>query len=122
MAEHIVHHAILIKKIKADCPLDGRLDIQAGLDELAKTPEFTKILHDEAASRGLVLEAVIQCIALAYKIAFYHAPVNDYIITLYNGDCTADEAAVLAAFLRLQSEWPYGLEWREVKRKRLVNR
>ena len=114
----MVHHAKLIKKIKTDCPPE----IQVGLNELAKTPEFTKILYDEVASRGLVLEAVIQCIALAYNIAFHHAPGNDYIITLYKGDCTANEAAVLATFLRLQSEWPYGLEWREVERKRLANR
>jgi len=117
MAEHMVHHAKLIKKIKTDC----LPEIQAGLDELAKTPEFTKVLHDEVASRGLVLEAVIQCIALAYDIAFHNSPGNDYIITLYNGDYTANEAAVLATFLKLQSEWSHGLEWREEKRKRQAN-
>ena len=41
----MVHHAKLIKKIKTDCPPE----IQAGLNELAKTPEFTKILHDQGS-------------------------------------------------------------------------
>ena len=34
------------------------------------------------------------------------------------GDYSVNESAVLAAFLRMQSEWPYGLEWREEIRKR----
>jgi len=118
MAEHMAHHAKLIKKIKTDC----LPEIQAGLDELAKTPEFTKILHDEVVSRGLVLEAVIQCIALVYDKAFQHARGNDYIITLYKGDYTANEVAVLATFLKLQSEWSHGLEWREENGERQTRR
>ncbi|PUU82591.1 hypothetical protein B9Z19DRAFT_1190263 [Tuber borchii] len=107
--EYMVHYAKLIKKIGTDCPPG----IQAGLNELAKAPEFTKALHDEVASHGLGLTAVTSCIALVYAKVFQHARGNDYIITLYKGDYTANEGAVLAAFLRMQSEWPYGLEWRE---------
>ena len=118
MAEYMVYHAKLIKKIKTDCPSE----IQAGLNKLAKTPEFTKILHDEVASRGLVLEAVIQCIALAYDKTFQHAHGNDYIITLYKGDYSANEVAVLATFLKLQNEWWHGLEWREENGKRQTRR
>jgi len=114
----MVHHAKLIKKIGTDCPPR----IQAGLNELAKAPEFTKVLHDEVASRGLRLKAVTPCIALVYEKVFQRARGNDCIITLYKGDYTANEGSVLAAFLRMQSEWPYGLEWREEIRKRQTKR
>ena len=110
----MVHYAKLIKKIGTDCPPG----IQAGLNELAKAPEFTKVLHNQVASRGLGLKAVTRCIALVYKNVFKHARGNDYIITLYKGDYSINESAVLTAFLRMQSEWPYGLEWREEIRKR----
>ena len=110
----MVYHAKLIKKIGADCPPE----IQAGLNELAKTLAFTKVLRYEAASRGLKLEAVTPCIALVYDKVFKHAHGNDYIITLYEEGYTASELAVLAAFLRMQSEWPHGLQWRDEKEKR----
>ena len=113
-----MYHAKLIKEIRTDCPPG----IQAGLDELAKTSAFTHVLRDEAASRGLVLEAVIRCIALIYDKTFLHAHGNDHIITLYNGDYTANEVAVLAAFLRVQSEWLHGLQWNEEKRKGHIRR
>ncbi|PUU77512.1 hypothetical protein B9Z19DRAFT_1086112 [Tuber borchii] len=112
--ERMVHHAKLIKKIGDDCPTE----IQAGLNELAKTPAFTKVLREEAASRGLKPEAVTLCIALVYDKVFQQAHGNDYIITLYEEDYTASERAVLATFLRMQSEWPHGLQWSEEKRKR----
>ena len=105
----MVYYAKLIKKIGTDCPPGT----QAGLNELAKAPEFTKVLHDEVASRGLGLEAVTPCIALVYEKVFQRARSNDCTITLYKGDYTANEGAVLAAFLRMQSEWSYGLKWTE---------
>ncbi|PUU80886.1 hypothetical protein B9Z19DRAFT_1122812 [Tuber borchii] len=60
--ERMVHHAKLIKKVGADCPPET----QAVLNELAKTHAFTKVLGEEAASRGLKPEAVTQCISLVY--------------------------------------------------------
>ncbi|PUU72546.1 hypothetical protein B9Z19DRAFT_1069682 [Tuber borchii] len=116
--EHMVYHAKLIKEIRADCPAG----IQEGLNELAKTPEFTRVLGEEVASRGLTLEAVIRCIALIYNKTFLHAHGNDDIITLYNGDYTANEVAVLATFLKVQSARLYGLEWKEEKRKGHIRR
>ncbi|PUU75166.1 hypothetical protein B9Z19DRAFT_368232 [Tuber borchii] len=107
--EHMVYYAKLRKKIGTDCPPET----QAGLNELAKAPEFTKVLHDEVASRGLELKAVTSCIASVYNKVLRRARGNDYIITLYKEDYTANEGAVLAAFLRMQSEWSYGLKWRE---------
>jgi len=114
----MVHHAKLINKIGADCPPE----IQAGLNELAKTPAFTKGLHDEPASRGLKPEAVSPCIALVYGKVFQHTHGNDYIITLYEEGYTAGELAVLATFLRMQSEWPHELHWREERGKRYTKR
>ncbi|PUU73700.1 hypothetical protein B9Z19DRAFT_1134629 [Tuber borchii] len=87
--------------------------IQAGLNELAKAPEFTQVLHDEVASRGLGLKVVTSCIASVYEKVLQRARGNDFIITLYKEDYTANEGAVLAAFLRMQSERSCGLEWRE---------
>ena len=58
---------------------------QAGLNEIAKAPELTKVPHDEVASRGLGLEAATPCIALVYEKVFQRARGNDCIITLYKG-------------------------------------
>ncbi|RPA90727.1 hypothetical protein L873DRAFT_1875118 [Choiromyces venosus 120613-1] len=112
--ERIVCQAKLIKKIRTDCAPE----IQAGLDELAKTPAFIKVLHDEVAARQLALEDVIQCIASIYDGVSKHAYGNDSIITLYEEDHTARECAVLATFLKVQSAWPDGLEWRKEKGRR----
>ena len=114
----MVYHAKLINEIRTNCPPG----IQAGLNELATTPKFTHVLQDEVASRGLVLEAVVQCIALIYDKTFRHAHGNDHIITLYNQDYTANEVAVLATFLKVQSEWLHGLEWREEKNRGHIRR
>lgn len=111
----MVYHAKLLKKIGADCALG----VQSGLDEISKTPAFTKLLHEEAAARGLAPKAVIPCIDFIYNKAYkYGGRGNDSIITLYKDDYTVKELAVLATFLRLQSEWPHGLEWKEEKRRR----
>ncbi|PUU78575.1 hypothetical protein B9Z19DRAFT_1141958 [Tuber borchii] len=115
VTERMVYHAKLLKKIGAD----WALGIQSGLDEISKAPAFTKLLHEQAAARGLVPKDIIPCIAFVYDKAYKHgARGNDSIITLCKDDYTVKELAVLATFLRLQSEWPHGLEWREERRRR----
>jgi len=107
----MVFHAKAIKKINHDC----RPGIQAGLDEIAKTQEFIAVLNQEVIGRGLVLQNVTRGIPLAYSQAEKLARGNDTIITLRRQDYTANQVAVLAAFLKVQGRWSGGLEWIEDK-------
>ena len=95
---------------------DSEYEVQAGLDELAKTPEFIQILQEEVTASCLQLKAVTACIPSIYYEASKRALYNDFIITIYEEDHTAEQRAVLAAFLRMQRGWPLGLQWREVRR------
>jgi len=106
-----VCQAKLIKKIKPDCPPG----VQAGLNALAKTEEFTQILLKEIAARHLESKDVIQCISSIYREASKHTFGNDSVIAIYEQDHKMKERAVLAAFLKMQSGWLYNLEWIEGK-------
>ena len=102
-----MYQARLMKKI----PTDSEYEVQAGLDKLAKTPEFIQILQEEVAASGLQLEAVTACIPSIYYEASKRAIWNDIIITIYEEDHTVEQRAVLVAFLRMQRGWPFGLQW-----------
>ena len=95
---------------------DSEYEVQAGLDELAKTPEFIQILQEEVTARRLQLQAVTACIPSIYYEASKRALWNDLVITIYEEDHTVEQCAVLAAFLKMQRGWPLGLQWREVRR------
>ncbi|PUU73731.1 hypothetical protein B9Z19DRAFT_1134546 [Tuber borchii] len=109
----IVYQAELMKKITTD----SEYEVQAGLNELSKTPEFIQILQEEVTASRLQLEAVTACIPSIYYEASKRAIWNDIIITVYEGDHTAEQRAVLVAFLRMQRRWPFGLEWREGRKQ-----
>ena len=109
----MVYEAKLIKKIGADCPPG----VQAGLSALAKTEAFTQALQKEVAVRNLVLEDVSPSVDFVYRKTLQRATDNDFVITLYKVDYTANECAALAAFLTVQSKWPFGLEWKEEERR-----
>ena len=96
---------------------DRESGVQAGLDALAKTPEFIQILQEEVTARGFQLEAVTECIPSIYYEASKRALRNDFVIAIYEEEHTMEECAVLAAFLRMQREWPHGLQWREQERR-----
>jgi len=100
---------------------DRESGVQAGLDALAKTPEFIQILQEEVTARDLQLEAVTECIPDIYYEASKHALSNDFIITIYKEEHTMEERAVLATFLRMQREWPHGLRWKEGRKGREIN-
>jgi len=100
---------------------DRESGVQAGLDALAKTPEFIQILQEEVTARDLQLEAVTECIPDIYYKASKHALSNDFIITIYKEEHTMEERAVLATFLRMQREWPHGLQWKEGRKGREIN-
>ena len=108
----MVYHANVIKKIDHDY----RSGIQGGLDKIAKTQEFIAVLNQEVIERGLELQNVTRCIPLAYSRAEIHARGNDAVITLRPQDYTANQVAVLAAFLTVQGGWPGGLDWMEDKK------
>ncbi|RPA97049.1 hypothetical protein L873DRAFT_1791224 [Choiromyces venosus 120613-1] len=99
-AERMVYQAKVIKKIDPNC----QPGIQDGLNEIAKTQEFIAVLEQEVVARRLVLKDVTRCIALAYDQASKHAQGNDSIITLREQHHTANQLAVLAAFLRVQTQ------------------
>ena len=107
-----MYQARLMKKI----PTDSEYEVQAGLDELAKTPEFIQILQEEVTASRLQLKAVTACIPSIYYEASKRAIWNDIIITIYEEDHTVEQRAVLVAFLRMQRGWPLGLQWREGRR------
>jgi len=96
-----------------DCPPG----VQAGLNALAKTEAFIKVLQGEVATRNLLLDDVNPCIGFLYDKTLKHQHGNDSIIALYNEDYSVNECGALATFLRVQSEWPHGLEWKEEKRR-----
>ena len=96
---------------------DGESGVQAGLDALAKTPEFIHILQQEVTIRGFQLEAVTEYIPSISCEASKRALSNDFIITIYKAEHTMEECAVLAAFLRMQREWAHVLQWREQERR-----
>lgn len=107
-----MYQAELMKKITTN----SEYEVQEGLDELAKTPEFIQILQKEVTANGLQLEAVTACIPYIYYEASKRAIWNDFIITIYKEDHTVEKRAVLTAFLRMQRGWPLGLQWREGRR------
>jgi len=107
-----VYQAKLMKKIGTDCPSG----VQAGLDALAKTSEFTQALQKEVAASDLALEKVTACIPSIHDEASKCALGNDSIITIYEEDHTIEQRAVLTTFLKMQSGWPHRLDWMEGKR------
>jgi len=111
-----VYHAKLIKRIVANSPHRFGAEVQAGLDALAKTSEFTQVLEEEIAARHLAPGDVILCIPSIYKQACRKAPFNDSIITIYKEHHSMEQRAVFAAFLKMQSRWPDGLKWAEASK------
>jgi len=98
---------------------DSSSKVQHGLNALAKTSEFTQILHEELAVRHLAVEDVTPCIKDIHYEASRRISADDNDdddeITVYTKDHTPAECAVLVTFLRVQGRWPYRLEWRESK-------
>ncbi|KAG0127370.1 hypothetical protein HOY82DRAFT_625525 [Tuber indicum] len=70
--ERIAYHGRLIGKIQSHY----KQGVQAGLDQLAKTQEFRKILAEEIADRHLVEKDVEHCIPIVYHEASRHAHEN----------------------------------------------
>jgi len=65
-----------------------------------------------------ISEDATPCIPYIYYESSKCGCGNDSVITIYKEDHTIKQQAVLATILRMQSGWPYGLEWREGKRGR----
>ncbi|KAG0138572.1 hypothetical protein HOY82DRAFT_534687 [Tuber indicum] len=113
VVELIVHHAKLIKIIASN-QVSG---IQDGIDKLAGSSALVAALQDETAARQLTLDDVTAHVACIYNTVSKYASGNDLIITLYEDHYTREECAVLAAFLRVQNEWPGGFQCMKVKRR-----
>jgi len=105
----IVYHAKEKKVIPAS------KGVQNGLNALAATPDFKKILERVVNERGLVYEKVRDRVALLYDKVSKHRFGNAQLIIVREKDFTPEESAALVTFLLLQSEWPIHLDWREEK-------
>ena len=91
-------------------------DIQQGLCELAKSGEFTTILHEEVQARKLDVMDVMACVDdLYYEVSKRtngnDDTVNDIIVR--TAKFNDNERAALVTFLKVQDNWPNPLDWKE---------
>ena len=85
--------------------------------QLANQPEFTKVFHEEAQARGLVLEDVERCVVGVYFSLLGPWCDRDKTVVINKMDFTAEEYAALITFMKVQSKWDYALSWEEVSGK-----
>ncbi|CUS12691.1 unnamed protein product [Tuber aestivum] len=87
--------------------------IQNGLNNLAATPKFIRILEEEAHARGLVPKEIAICVHDLYqKVEERSYPIED-IITIRSTDFGVHDRAALVVFMKLQNVWTNALFWRE---------
>ena len=94
------------------------MGVQEGLDNLAQSNEFTKILRKEVQARKLSLTAVMACISHLYEEVCSCTNDNDtddYIIVVRTTEFNDNERAALATFLKVQNKWRIQLQvpWME---------
>jgi len=88
-------------------------DIQSEIIELMLIPESIEILHKKAEARGLVFEDVQECARSIYFKLLPPACDCDNTVVIRDLDFTEKERAALITFMKVQSEWPGALSWRE---------
>ena len=71
----------------------------------------------EVEARDLVEKDVKRCIGLVYHEASKHAHGFSGMATIYHEDHVVNEVAALVCFMKLQSGWTNGLDWREVAKR-----
>ncbi|KAG0135083.1 hypothetical protein HOY82DRAFT_537017 [Tuber indicum] len=95
--------------------IDSESGTQTGLNELAQKTELQKILEQEVQERRLVYSNVDRCFPHLYHCVSKHARGNDgIIIIIREQDFSPNERAALIVLLKLQQDWTYPLEWKEV--------
>ena len=92
--------------------------IQQGLDELAKSGEFTTILNQEVQARKLnVMNVMAWVNDIYYKVSKRTKGnddiVNDNIIIVRTPKYNDNERAALVTFLKVKDNWPNPLDWKE---------
>lgn len=107
MAERIVAYAKSVELIH----VPPKAGVQAGLNALAATPEFDKILWRVANQRGCVYEQVFDRTKHLYDEVSKHAHGNDMLIVVRAIDFIPNECAAVIAYLELQSTWKWHLDW-----------
>ncbi|CUS08682.1 unnamed protein product [Tuber aestivum] len=105
--KYIVYTARLNKMIASS------VGVQSGLIELAGKEEFIRIVQQEVRDRGLNLEDVIACVPGIYDEVCNRPHDNYCMVVLWALEYTPNQVAALVGFLKMQSEWPYSLDWRE---------
>jgi len=90
---------------------------QQGLDKLAQLHEFTGVLHKEVQARNLDVKDVMACFDHFYKKVSNRTNGNDDTfndsIIVRATKFTDNERAALVTLLKIQSNWPHPLKWRE---------
>ena len=86
---------------------------EPGIYQLADSPEFTKVLHEEVQARGLALEDVEPWVVRVYSSLLDPWCDRNKTIVINKMDFTAEEYAALITFMKVQSKWDYALSWRE---------
>lgn len=94
------------------------METQQGLNELAKTGEFTTILHQEVQARKVnVMDVMAWVDDIYYEVSKRTKgnddTVNDNIIIVRTAKFNDNERAALVAFLKVQDNWPNPLVWKE---------
>ncbi|KAG0642233.1 hypothetical protein HOY80DRAFT_1107960 [Tuber brumale] len=107
--EHIVRQANLNLEKGVKSPVE----IQSGIDEMAKLNDFEDALSKEVKTRKLELEDVKACVQHIYLQLSKHARGNNGKIVIREGDHTVNEVAALVAIFRRQEELGNGISWRE---------
>lgn len=83
------------------------------LHRVVEEPEFTEIVRKEAQARGLVLEDVVACAKSIYPDLLSPVYRRNETFVIRDTDFTPGEHAALITLLKMQSEWPHPLSWRE---------
>ena len=87
--------------------------VQQGLRKLTQSSEFTTILNKEVEDRKLDAGDVMAGVSHLYQKASNCTNGNDDIITIRATKFNDNERAALAVFLKIQSNWPNPLSWKE---------
>jgi len=84
---------------------------------LAGSHAFKTIVEAEAKARDLVLKDVKRCVGLVYHECSKYGHGFSGTATIYHEDHVPNEVAALVCFMKLQSGWTGGLDWREVEKR-----
>ncbi|PUU76065.1 hypothetical protein B9Z19DRAFT_1109681 [Tuber borchii] len=109
--------ARMVYFVKLQKKVPPTASIQQGLDWLAKQREFITVLHKEVQIRQLCAKEVMACVNRLHEVVSNHTNGNDDafndIVIVRAAKFSDNEGAALVIFLKVQSNWPNPVNWRE---------